>query len=166
MLWACFVARGVFYAALLPLWEGYDEYSHFAYVQHLIAHGTLPVPKVARLSREISESLEAAPVAWMLRGRSPGGMPHDAFWKLSPQEREARLATLQRPGGASARQDDPEAEGMYESQQPPLYYWILSPFLRMAGAWTLGSRVFLLRLVSILICSAAIPFGFAIARPV
>src|SRR6266704_1217996 len=114
MLWACFVARGGFYSALLPLWEGYDEYSHFAYVQHLIAHWTLPIPNVTRLSQEVAASLDAAPLTWMLRGRSPRGIPHDAFWKLPPQEREARIATLQRAGGDSARQEDPTAEGIYE----------------------------------------------------
>lgn len=166
MLWACFVARGVFYSALLPLWEGYDEYSHFAYVEHVIAHGTLPVPKVARLSLGVADSLHRVPLPWMLRNRSSDTITHDAFWKLSPLE--VRMATRPRVVGsfASLRQEDPEAEGLYESQQPPLYYWILSPFLRMASEWLLPSQVFLLRLVSILICSAAIPFGFAIARRV
>jgi 4-amino-4-deoxy-L-arabinose transferase-like glycosyltransferase len=84
-------------------------------------------------------------------------MSYDRFWTLSPTERQARsVASL----------NDPPTELLYQAQQPPLYYWILSPFLRLADGWSLASRVFLLRLVSILIASAALPFGFAIARRV
>ena len=34
-VWLCFLARGVFYCVSLPLWEGFDEYAHFARVQHV-----------------------------------------------------------------------------------------------------------------------------------
>ena len=54
VIWLCFLVRGVFYAAALPLWEGYDEYSHFAYVQHVAVHGSIPVPGVSGMSREVA----------------------------------------------------------------------------------------------------------------
>jgi 4-amino-4-deoxy-L-arabinose transferase-like glycosyltransferase len=156
-LWACFVARGLFYSALLPLWEGYDEYSHFAYVQHVVTHGSIPVPGVSRISPEIAASLKDSPVPWIRRDEFPGAISYDRFWALSPAERQARSV---------ASQIDPPTELLYEAQQPPLYYWILSPFLHLVDGWSLTSRVFVLRLMSILIASAALPFGLAIARRV
>lgn len=32
-LWTCFLLRGFFYCSFLPIWEGYDEWAHFAFVQ-------------------------------------------------------------------------------------------------------------------------------------
>ena len=52
VLWACFLVRLLFYSAMLPLWEGYDEWAHFAVVRqmvfggvthHVLHHATLPV---------------------------------------------------------------------------------------------------------------------------
>ena len=155
LLWTCFVARGLFYSALLPLWEGYDEESHFAYVQHIVTHGSIPVPGVSRISPEIAASLTSSPVPWTRRDEFPGAISYDRFWNLSPEERAARL---------TSPASELPAELIHETQQPPLYHWILSPFLRFAGRWTLPSRVFLLRSISILIASAALPFGFSVAR--
>lgn len=35
LVWAAFLLKTVFYASFLPMWEGYDEYSHFDYVAYL-----------------------------------------------------------------------------------------------------------------------------------
>lgn len=160
------MSRGVFYATVLPLWEGYDEYSHFAYVQHLNVHGSIPIPGISRISREVSASLGSTPLPWTLKDLVPGAIRYDDFWSLPPHVREARVAALGRPGDPSLRQEDPRAEKLYESQQPPLYYWLMAPFLGMAENWSLPARVLLLRSVSLLLCSLALPLGFAIARRV
>jgi len=36
VLSACLAVRLLFYATMLPLWEGYDEWAHFAYIQHIV----------------------------------------------------------------------------------------------------------------------------------
>ena len=42
-IWLVFVLRGVFYCNLIPLWEGFDEWGHYAFVEHLRLHaGALP----------------------------------------------------------------------------------------------------------------------------
>jgi 4-amino-4-deoxy-L-arabinose transferase-like glycosyltransferase len=160
-IWACFLIRGFFYSAMLPLWEGWDEWSHFAYVQHFANTGELPVPEVTRPSREIQESLALAPLPWTLRHTS---RPHDAFWTLPASERVARTAALGAIPPLYQRQEAPRAEPLYESQQPPLYYWLLYPPLRLVEDASLPSRVFLLRVFSVALASLAIPAGFAIAR--
>ncbi len=148
---------------MLPLWEGYDEYSHFAYVQHLIVQGSIPIPGKARNSREVSASLAAAPIRWTARDTA-GAITYDAFWKLPRDEREKRTARLRAGSDAAARGEDPLGELMYESQQPPLYYWVMEPALVLADRWSLPARVFLLRCFSLFLCSLAVPVGFATAR--
>jgi len=52
---------------------------------------------------------------------------------------------------------------LYEAQQPPLYYWILSIPNRVLACAPIADRVFRLRLISILIASLAIPFAYLAA---
>lgn len=160
----CLVLRGLFYAAALPLWEGYDEYSHFAYLQHLARYNTIPVPGKSRISREVAASLSSTPLPWTLRD-APGAISYDRFWTMSRESRDARLAAL-RPRPESGRDEDPAAEVIYESQQPFLYYGLMAPVLALSNSLSLPTWVFLLRCASILLCSLAVPFGFAIARRV
>ncbi len=67
LIWIAFLMRGLFYAALLPLWEGYDEWCHFAYVQRMAGGGELPIASQSRITREVQESLRLVPLAWTLR---------------------------------------------------------------------------------------------------
>ena len=60
LLWICFLARGVFYCVALPLWEGFDEYAHFAYVQHIAAGNWLIAPETSA-NGEVERSIVLAP---------------------------------------------------------------------------------------------------------
>ena len=51
-IWLCFLARAFFYCAALPLWEGYDEWSHFAVVQRMAFRGEPLVSRDSPISRD------------------------------------------------------------------------------------------------------------------
>src|SRR3974390_3145189 len=89
LVWFVFVARGCFYSAALPLWEGYDEPFHFAFIQYFETHHGLPLP-TNRVSREIQASLHLLPLPWMLRlhGYPKPIFTHDEFWNLDAQQRD------------------------------------------------------------------------------
>lgn len=151
VIWLCFLLRGFFYCAELPLWEGWDEYSHYAYVEHLLRHGgSLPVPGQARNSEEVERSLAAGPVAWSVHQMLPETLPYERFWQLAPAER------------GMVRPRPPQL--LYEAQQPPLYYWLMAAPLKLTLHWPLASRVFCLRVCSLLLASLVIPVGFLAAR--
>ncbi len=168
LLWICFLLRGIFYCFLFPLWEGYDEYTHFAFVQDLSQGRSLPLA-TSPVSREVEESLKLVPLPWLLRDLGLPHRTHDDYWRLPEEERRSRQEQLrlmpqewQRlPASASRRE-----LLNWEAQQPPLYYWLLAQPLRAASNSSLPARVMLLRLLSIGIVSLAIPFGFVIAKRV
>ncbi len=88
-----FICKGVFYSAMIPIWEGYDEYAHFAFIQQLALHHQLPIPDT-KVSREIDRSLELAPLPWELRPWSAPHVIHDLFWKLPAEDRARRQQAL------------------------------------------------------------------------
>ncbi len=168
IFWALFLVRGAFYSAMLPLWEGWDEYAHFAWIQHWNEHGTLPVAQ-DRISREIDDSMRLTPLARELRWIGAPYLTHEQWWALPDAEREQRRSEMQRLPPSQAHLPAVESNGhrpfvFYEAQQPPLFYWLAAPLVRLSGSLRLSDRVFLVRLLSLLFTSLAIPFTFLAAR--
>ncbi len=162
LVYVCFLLRGLFYSAMFPIWEGFDEYAHFAFVQYVASHGGLPRADT-EVSREIGESLKLVPLPWMLRDWGPPYTTHDEYWRLPASERDLREARLYSLPRAWAGLPAEKALPIYEAQQPPLYYWLLSLPLRAALRFSLPGRLTLLRLLSVLLASLAIPLGYLLA---
>src|SRR5579863_9716479 len=119
-VWLIFLISGAYYCRLIPLWEGFDEWGHYAFVEHLRLHpGTLP-RTTDRVTDEIRQSVQSAPIR------------HEA--------------------------QDPMM--LFEAQQPPLYYWILSVPNRIWIGADISTRVHRLRLFSVLLASLTIPFAW------
>jgi hypothetical protein len=45
LVWFCFLVRGVFYCTVLPLWDGFDEWAHFAVAQAISSTGRLVIDR-------------------------------------------------------------------------------------------------------------------------
>ncbi len=164
-VWACFLARGAFYSAMLPLWEGYDEWAHFSVVRAVAMHGELLPDRNRPVPKDVEESLRLAPVPWELRGYPPPAETQDAYWSLPAEERRQREDQLRHMPGEWARADGSNLKA-YEALQPPLYYWLLAPVLRVLGGFGLPAQVLWLRWISVAIASLAIPLVFLVAREV
>ena len=93
-IWACCVVRLGFYAAILPLWEGYDEWAHFSVIRAIAAGERLLVPRDQPVPKDVQASLLLAPVPWELRAFPWPAVTQDAFWDLTPEERAQRVATF------------------------------------------------------------------------
>lgn len=114
LLWGCFVLRGAFYACAIPLWEGFDEYAHFARIDHLARHGTEPA-RDTPFSPALLASLARVPAHEI-------GGSYDAFWRGDPP-----------PPLRDVRN--------YEAQQPPLFYWFCAALMRWFGAGSIALRL-------------------------
>src|SRR5690349_20095307 len=94
IVWLCFVARAGFYVSALPLWEGFDEYSHFAFIQHVATHHNLPDFRTAVSSRAVTESLKLAPWPWLTHYDRSNALSYESYWILPAAERAARETQL------------------------------------------------------------------------
>jgi 4-amino-4-deoxy-L-arabinose transferase-like glycosyltransferase len=164
-VWACFLVRLWFYCAMLPLWEGYDEWAHFAVVRHMAVDGPWLVSRDAPVPRDVEASFQLAAVPWEMRALAPPSYTQDGYWRLSAEERARRMRALHAPSG---REDGSGAFRSYEALQPPLYYWMMTPALwicQWLGVGLVG-QVLALRMLSALMASLAVPLIFQLGREV
>jgi hypothetical protein len=167
-IWICFLFRGWFYAAMFPLWEGYDEFSHFGVVRAITAKGILLVPRDQPGPRDVEESLKLAPVPWEVRGWDVfrSSLTEEAYWKLSPDERRRREARLRAMPPSWQREDSVSGVSAYEAYQSPLYYWLMTPALYALKGSGMLAQVLLLRWIGVAIASLVVPLTFGIALAV
>ena len=165
LLWLAFVGRGVWYCAVLPPWEGYDEPFHFAVLQRVASGQGMPHSD-APISLEVQKSLHLLPLPWMLTLHDiPGPLTsHDEFWRLPPAERDSRIAATRALRPEEGSRPATEVIVNYESQQPPLYYWPFGVAMRWMSGSRLLSRIYILRLCNLLLASVVIPLVYWIAR--
>ena len=151
--------RGGFYCALIPMWEGFDEYAHFA----RLTQGPLP-NRTEGVSKEVEATFHLAPLPDQLAWMGPWTKTHRQWWAQSETDRAARLDALARLPPAWARLPSDVFYDAYESQQAPLYYWLLMGPARLISGWNIQDRVLAMRLLSLLLASFAIPLTYLAGR--
>jgi 4-amino-4-deoxy-L-arabinose transferase-like glycosyltransferase len=164
LIWACLLVRLAFYAAMLPLWEGADEWGHFAVAQSAALRGELLASRGRPIPRNIEASLALAPLPWELRKLDPPAVTHDVYWQLPPVERERRAAALRDIPSEWALEDGSGAFSNYEAQQPPLYYWLAAPLIWLMRGRSLAAQVLAVRFLSALAASLVVPLVYRIGR--
>jgi len=105
VVWAAFVVRGAYYCVQLPLWEGLDEWAHFAALQWFAEHGKMPA-RGDLISEAVMRSLELAPLPWSNNGWVTGAVNHDDFWQLPVEGRAHRRKELSQLTSAYRRPAD------------------------------------------------------------
>lgn len=160
----CFAARLAFYATAFPLWEGFDEWAHFAVARVMVNEGRVVVPRDARVPLDVAASMQYVPMPGTLQNLPADAVSHEQFWLLPPEERSRREREFRSIPADFTRQ--PSQFAAYEASQPPFYYWLMSPLLRAARNSSLATQVFLLRWVSILIALPIILLVFLVGRTV
>ncbi|MBV9303295.1 MAG: hypothetical protein JOY62_00595 [Acidobacteriaceae bacterium] len=131
------------YSCLLPLWEGFDEPFHYAYVESLAA-GRLPILQHTRIPSELRESLKLTPVGPILHRSLPGSIVYSDWFALPPEERFARRNALESLRSKAAAQ--PSDLINYEAQQAPLAYALLVPLELLISSMSLPQRILVIRL--------------------
>src|SRR5205807_6512602 len=113
-----------FYCSLLPLWEGFDEFYHYGYVQHVSTTWSIPVIWKTPISRELWNSLDFVPVSHFLQPyfQRPTTKFEDYF-RLPAEQRIARRQALDTIPSALRREPSPRDN--YEAKQSPLSYLLL-----------------------------------------
>lgn len=153
---------------MFPLWEGYDEFAHFGVVRAIALNGIRLPPRDQPGQRDVEESFRLVPVPWQFRGWDVFrvSLTEEAYWALSPEERRERQERLRHMPPGWERTDAVAGISAYEAVQPPLYYWLMAPWLDAAKGWGLPAQVMWLRWIGIAVASLAAPLTFLIAREV
>ena len=142
------LANAALYSALLPLWEGFDEAYHYAYVESLWQTWRLPVLGRTAIPADVLASFPLAPVSHVVQKPIPEATSFDAWFALPRAEKERRRAELEGLHASPAA----TSRGNYEAHQPPLAYAILALFDWPMSRAPLLDRVLALRLIAAL-CS-------------
>ncbi len=164
MIWCCFLLRGLFCCSVLPLWEGFDEYNHFALVQYLAWHHSFPDFRTASTSEMVAESLRLIPVPWTIRDNAAKRLSYEQYWQLPPETREQQEWTLRHLPLEHAKQPARPFLALYEAQQMPLYYCFFAIFYWPLRTLEMPTKVWLLRCFTVLVASLIVPLGFLSAR--
>ncbi len=164
LVWAAFLVRGFFYAGALPLWEGFDEYAHFAYVEQIVRGEQFLVDRTQTVPADVALSLTVAPLPWELRKSAGSARTLEAFWKLPPPERAAQLEQLRSLTPQSALAQKGGEALIYGALQPPLYYWLAALPYAVIRERPLLESVLVLRGFSVVIASLLVPLVFFAAR--
>jgi len=141
---------GVGYLAILPPFEGFDEYAHYSSIRQIADTGTLPLFGKSFIDKNLEYYQKTAPVPWGSQ-RPPfsqaGRMTYPAFFKNA----EAVAYYRDYWGGSADWVFTHGAEENYESQHPPLYYALMAPLMKATESWSLVTQVFALRAASYLL---------------
>ncbi len=166
-IWLLAIVHGTFYIVLTPLWEGFDEPFHYAYIQELAERGRIPVHGETRISEEITASFHLLPLSPAVNANL-GGRYTDfgAYFGLPEPARREREQALRRIPAAARRVPDTSGLGVYnyEAQHPPLYYAAAVPVYRAFQRCDLPTRIFALRAFSLLIGSMTVLLAYGTAR--
>jgi hypothetical protein len=141
---------GVGWVALLPPWEGFDEGTHYSYIQQIADTGAFPRHGEGRVSTDVERYAAVAPYAAGAR------TPYHEFFR-HPDFAAAR--DLLRAPPAEPRRFAEGAGANYQAQHPPLYYALLAPLYAATRDWSWVSQLFLLRTVSWLLAFGGLAIG-------
>jgi hypothetical protein len=149
--------QSALYSCALPLWEGFDEPFHYAYVESILFRHEFPVLNRTTISREISRSLVSVPTSRLLSASVPGGSSFEQWAKMPQRQRHAREELLSQIGASD--RSTPGGTLNYEAQQAPLTYLLLAPFDYVLGAYSLRTRILFLRLIVSVSAALVMYFG-------
>ncbi|MBV8071202.1 MAG: hypothetical protein JO270_14935 [Acidobacteriaceae bacterium] len=146
------------YCCSLPLWEGFDEPFHYAYVESLSVNHQIPVLRATRISQEIRDALKLVPISFILKRNIPGTFSFEDWFAFSQAERLHRLQQLETIPDAKRRA--PSDLLNYEAQQAPLAYMLLAPVDLVISGLPVRPRILMLRLLCSLPATVLIFFAY------
>jgi hypothetical protein len=139
---------GLGYIALLPPFEGFDEYAHYSSIRQIADTGKLPLYGESFVDQNVEQYMKIAPM--------PGGTTYQAFFANA----EA-VAHFQHYRGLAA--DWIFAPGSiknWEAQHPPLYYLLMAPIMRASEQLSLPTQILILRSVSYMLAFVGLMIGW------
>ena len=152
-----YLILGLSHIAFLPPWEGFDENAHFSYIQQIADTGSLPKPGSAKLSKNVDDYQQYAPmpycyVPFFKKGE---GYTYHSFFNAPLALIQKAYTEIHVPP-EKVRKYQPGHMLNWQTQHPPLYYMLLAPVFKLTQGMALIDQIFWLRLLSYLFAWAAL----------
>lgn len=154
---------GLAVCAILPPFEGYDEFAHVSYVEQLASTGLPPVYD-SPISADINKLLDETTVAYSVDPQGPQGtqrhydqLPHDAATLAAID------AALDTPP-ATPRTYAPGQGKNWQAQHPPLFYALTAPIWMATNGLSWHAQLFILRATAMLIAWSGLIAGMIVLR--
>lgn len=158
LLWLAFAARGAVHSLLAPMWDGFDEPFHVAYVGFVAEHGRPPGYKEPSFPKLY---LDANALLPSMVGH---GAPTFTQWRaMDASTRAAKRASVAELTRARGLGGDFVGEN-YERQHGPLFYYLAAPVYLATKGCSLPVQVVVLRLFCTLLASLVVPIGARLLR--
>ena len=151
-----FIVQGIIFSGIFPLWDGWDEPAHFAYVQHIAEKKELPSLD-DKISNEIQSTLPYFPLNRYLENF---GTNYQNFWSNFELEEFLNDKKLVTSIPYSERTISDFNWPLWEAQLPPLGHIAQVPVYLMFYDQDILTRVFALRIFSVLVAAVAAIFAY------
>jgi len=158
------VVHGSIYAGMYPLWEGWDESSHFAYIQYTAEN--ISIPNLSNyVSDEIMFTLDKLPMRnWWETYNIPEELiknqPFSTYWGDFDLQAIKNSRSLISSQPLESRVASQSLIPIYESQHPPVGYLIQVPIYTMFYDQDVITRAYALRIFSVLVAAVAAIFAY------
>jgi hypothetical protein len=154
---------GIGYLAVLPPFEGFDEFAYFSAIRETADTGMFPIYDRSFIDRTVEEYEKHGPMPWTT-GQAPfdrpGRMTYPSFF--GNEDAVAYYERYRRAG--DGKRFEPGLEENWESQHPPLYYLLMAPIAKASRHLSLVAQIFVLRLCSYLLAWAGFAVGWSATR--
>jgi len=152
-LWVAFVLQGAFYALIAPMWEGFDEPGHLAYILFIDDHGRPPgfdEPSFPKFFVDANADLPSV---------VGHGAPTFAQWRA--MTRAQRDFDRARADQLAKNPDRYRVyiSNNYERQQGPLFYYLAAIPAFFLRHLTLPKLLVAMRIFCVLLASTAVPIA-------
>lgn len=121
-LFILFILNSIIFLFFLPIWEGFDEPSHFAYIQYIAENKHLPTSK-SFVSEQVGESLSRLPLNQNIAALST---TYADYWK-NYQKGDKKKTEINNSKELRKKEDSKKRMTIYETQHPPLSYILSTP---------------------------------------
>jgi hypothetical protein len=154
------VCRGVVVLSILPPFEGWDEYQHVAYVEHMRQTGRAPVAGQTTVAPALLSELVKFP--------QPEGAIKDKLWVVGAVD----YSTFWNRQGSKGQVRSPEdfrsdTVLLYQAQHSTLFYRLAVPlFVALGGVQNLRASVAGMRLMNVGLIAAAVWVSLEVLRRV
>jgi hypothetical protein len=144
--------------ALLPPFEGFDEFAHYSSLRQIAQTATIPIYGASYLDREVTNYLGPMPYSsGMAPFRALLGAKSYAEFYADPANLHRYSAAYS--GATPLARFKQSQVPNWQAQHPPLYYIVMAPLVMATDHLAFLSQLLILRLVSYALAVIGVLFG-------